>query len=601
MNAYFYLCSLKLLNLINRHLNNNLSKFEQEKSNVSTTEIDYTWSLISTSLLMSEQLNDTDKLYASLEDESLETIKDLLQRTSIVIPGYSKISECCLLDSQNKTASSFKEFIPLPSSFVEEEHYNYSSELPDFSPDKELYYAELYRQGEERYKALMIDGPFGCNSSIVKDNVLDIKALMLKVRNAIAHSNYEVIDSNYLRLYHVNKETKQLDFNVILNKEIILTIVDELNELASEKYQTFLEDYFYGDNKLLHSTIDLSDNDIISHLLSFEIFDEKDCREFLKNAKNNPKFYEENKWHDNFDKLMIIYHLMYDEIRPICDFGIIVNEYVYRKENGEIEPEYYTKLGYYQYFNSDYYQTNSDSDEKDSYKKNEIKLLLLTFLNCCILNGFNINENSLNISLDFSQMSIDEKIMNVFANKHLKLNQILVDDITQKISTLQRKIKDLNDKIEEGNTNLKLHGDIKNEYYLEKLPQQLELFGRLKTQSLLERDTFLQTLSEMEKQGDNYNFDKNLSNFILRHLRNSLAHGYVSFPNDINLENIGDTTICFKDYDSNDRTILTFKGEIRLFDLLNILTSEKYVRDIFGIFVQTTKELEQKPSLGHKK
>lgn len=594
MNMYFYLCSLKLLRLINQQLKKDkLPEIKQIKTGKTPIDVDHTWSLISTSLLMSEHLNNTDKLYVSLEDDSMETIKDLLQSTAMVMPGNSKISGCCFLDSQNKTAGSFKDAIPLSKSIIEEEHWDYSSELPTFSPEEELYFAELYRQGEERYKELMIDGPFGCNSSIIKDNVLDIKTLMLKVRNSIAHSNYEVIDSNYLRLYNVNNETKQLDFNVVLNKEIILTIIDELNELASNKYKMFLEDYFNGDNMLLHSTIELSDDDIITHLLSFEIFDEKDCREFLMSAKNNSKFYEENKWHDNFDKLMIIYHMMYDQIKPMCDLGIIVNEHIYRKDDGDIAPEYYTKLGYYQYFNSDYYQTNSDLDDKDSYKKNEIKLLLLAFFNCCILNGFNINENNLNTCLDFSKMLIDENIMATFMDKHLNHNKTLTDDINRKLSILQKTIKDLNDKIEKGNKDLKLHGNIQNEYYLVTLPQLLKNFEELKKQALLECESFSQTLSEMGSLGDNYNLNKNLSNFILRHLRNSLAHGYVSFPNDINLGNIEDTIICFKDYDSKDRTILTFKGEIRLVDLLNILISEKYIGDIFGIQNDKENELEQ--------
>ena len=118
----------------------------------------------------------------------------------------------------------------------------------------------------------------------------------------------------------------------------------------------------------------------------------------------------------------------------------------------------------------------------------------------------------------------------------------------------------------------------------------------MKNKAILERDDFLQTLSEMEKQGDNYNFNKNLSNFILRHLRNSLAHGCVSFPNDINLENVDDTIICFKDYDSNDRTILTFRGEIRLLDLLNVLTSETYLSDMFGMQKEKEQDFGQNSS-----
>ena len=124
MNKYFYFSSLKLLNLINKKLGtNNLVDFNPETLPKEIMDVDHTWTLISTSLLMSEHLNDTDKLYATLDEHSLETIKDLLQSTSMVMPGEAKISECCLLDSQNKTASSFKEFIPLPKTIEEEEQY----------------------------------------------------------------------------------------------------------------------------------------------------------------------------------------------------------------------------------------------------------------------------------------------------------------------------------------------------------------------------------------------------------------------------------------------------------------------------------------------
>ena len=51
------------------------------------------------------------------------------------------------------------------------------------------------------------------------------------VRNALAHSSYEVTDDNCIRLSHYNHETKKVDMNVLLSKDVVIPIIDIINEV----------------------------------------------------------------------------------------------------------------------------------------------------------------------------------------------------------------------------------------------------------------------------------------------------------------------------------------------------------------------------------
>ena len=72
-----------------------------------------------------------------------------------------------------------------------------------------------------------------------------------------------------------------------------------------------------------------------------------------------------------------------------------------------------------------------------------------------------------------------------------------------------------------------------------------------------------------------------ISAYILEHLRNSLAHGNIFFSDTIDLNDIGNLEITFIDY-YPDTTDESFKGTIKLEQLLTILNNDKFVSSIFA-------------------
>ena len=71
--------------------------------------------------------------------------------------------------------------------------------------------------------------------------------------------------------------------------------------------------------------------------------------------------------------------------------------------------------------------------------------------------------------------------------------------------------------------------------------------------------------------------NNNVNKYILKHLRNSLAHGNVSFVQGVDINNISDIVLLFKDEDNKEDT---FCGEIKLLDLLEQLIKDRYINSL---------------------
>ena len=82
------------------------------------------------------------------------------------------------------------------------------------------------------------------------------------------------------------------------------------------------------------------------------------------------------------------------------------------------------------------------------------------------------------------------------------------------------------------------------------------------------------------KNGVYYNYYEDLSDFIFRALRNSLAHGYVSITGDLT-SSFSEVELLFEDYNPNDNQ-LTFSGKIKFVDLLNCLLKEDVIINLYG-------------------
>lgn len=551
-NNYFYSCSKELLNqLLALSHNDNDEVLSNLKDN-----IDLIWVLISTSLLLSENLLKNHNIYKIINNKQFIMLENILDK-NIMDDEYEKFNSF-FLDENNKIINPFHNLI------------DDSQELKKMIED------------DQKLKDYT---NYGCNTSVITNEILDYKKLIIMVRNSLAHSNYEVIDENYLRLYHYNKNN-QLDFNVKINIIMVLTIIDELNELASKLYEPFLNEYYNRDAEIQFANRELPDDQITEYLLGFKVVNQEEIIEILEEAKKEKDYYPDFSKDNNFDKFSIIYNFIYNKIKPVCDYGIILNEVIYylRKNNKIIDDYFYEKYGYYDYFNSDFYKSN-EQNNKGSLKENKFKILLFSYLNTLLLYNYNSNHEIDYQKIDFSKMRISENIKKKYIESKYKniknlFNKLKIQEINLlKISQSINKLKEQMHNAKEQNnflTNILPNRieDLKKQYnlayssYLENKKQaQQELYNKL---------------FEISDLQDNVNLNLSLSEFIINHLRNSLAHGYVTFPNGINYNEIFETEICFEDFEKNNKEIMTFQGTIKIRDLIEELSKDEVINALFN-------------------
>jgi len=524
--------------------------------------VDYTWNIISSALLLSEHLWKNESVYQNISNTAIDNIEDIILQGALPVKG-EEISNNCLLDSHNNVANSIN-INDIQDGYLADE-----IEMLEYKINKKKDYATLKPFEQARLDFLddiFVNDVYGANDALVVNDKLDYRKFIIRVRHALAHSNYEFIDDNFIRLYHYNREKKALDFNVALNKKLIITILDEINESFYESGQEFANhwndvhrEYLYNRNKYL------DDEMILSLLGAYEALSKEKCQEILDKAKKHKDY----KNSENADKLNIVFESFLEYIRPVCSYGIIVNEFLYGNNDGLIDEEYYIKLGLYNYFNSELFDINMDSNPKE-YKKHKSELLLFSFLNSSLLNGVNLNNNEIDTIIDFSKMHIrDEDYKNATEGKS-KLTLDLSSQIKSKEKELLRATEALRRKALLYNEKYMREED----YYKKKLPEEIYYH-------IHERARIMNELKGLREKLQFVSFS-NLSNHILTHIRNCLAHGYIKLPNGLNQRDVCSTLIEFVDYNPSDKSEITFKGSIMFGDLLEILTNERYVTNVFG-------------------
>ena len=114
INTYQLLSSRAILRQLTTLLKNDgvLEKISSDYDSIinNDTPINHIWSLISTSLLISENLDKYDKAYTYFSSETKELISEKLllsERTHII----NEINGPCLLDSKNNVVDSFNDYI----------------------------------------------------------------------------------------------------------------------------------------------------------------------------------------------------------------------------------------------------------------------------------------------------------------------------------------------------------------------------------------------------------------------------------------------------------------------------------------------------------
>ena len=493
---------------------------------------------------------------------------------------------------------------------------------------------------------------YGCNDYIITDGNLDCKTLFHAIRNALAHSSYEVIDKNYIRIYGYNDENV-MNCNFKIQKNMIIEFINKLSN-----YNAFgnifpictLENPNY-DNAPIQTKKDLK-----SYLESIVVSDITDIKyhdlDTLKKLQMYASYLaqkENTDINENVDyKMLEMFE--YDYERKIYYLKMKLQNPMTRKTK-IIDSVIKSQLKYFMDYKS---EEKKLSESQISKIIDHIGQIADTFYNHSAVNQHEIIteliRNELNPSRNISMIiediiktssKSDGAIMDMLNDTSTKyidydkvikatvisyLNNILLYNYNEKkvdlsgldfsglkidvdfddlISKKNKRINDLkreNRNTYKSNKNMKKRlGDIiiqlervndeNQKARLTEEKQRLETILSQDNGSRQEKNSIEMTaLQEDLEDLKNRRVDNSC---ILEHLRNSLAHGNIFFSDTINLNDIGDLEITFIDY-YPDTVDESFKGTIKFRELLTTLSDEKFIISLFSKINERTIDNQPK-------
>ena len=493
---------------------------------------------------------------------------------------------------------------------------------------------------------------YGCNDYIFNDGNLDCKMLFHAIRNALAHSSYEVIDKDYIRIYGYN-DKKVMNCNFKIQKNMIIEFINKLSN-----YNAFgnifpictLENPNY-DNTSIQTKEALK-----SYLESIVISDITDVKyhdlDTLKKLQMYA-FYSAQKENTDINE-NVNYKMLemfeYDYERKIYYLKMKLQNPMTRKTK-IIDSVIKSQLKYFMDYKS---EEKKLSESQISKIIDHIGQIADTFYNHSAVNQHEIIteliRNELNPSRNISMIiediiktssKSDGAIMDMLNDTSTKyidydkvikatvisyLNNILLYNYNEKkvdlsgldfsglkidvdfddlISKKNKRINDLkreNRNTYKSNKNMKKRlGDIiiqlervndeNQKARLTEEKQRLETILSQDNGSRQEKNSIEMTaLQEDLEDLKNRRVDNSC---ILEHLRNSLAHGNIFFSDTINLNDIGDLEITFIDY-YPDTVNESFKGTIKFRELLTTLSDEKFIISLFSKINERTIDNQPK-------
>jgi len=550
------------------------------------------WQLISTALLMSEGLYKNEKTYSYITPEMIGNLEDKL-----MVSGLNDINQ--ILDSENQPTIVFASLFPnrIRLTSTDETRYFYDYKGDEIAPPETLEEDPFWtdEKPEEdlsiQYLKTFADDLIRAedsNSSILNGKKIDILQFIKMIRNALAHSSYEILNNNAIRVFHYNHAAKKLDLNVVLDQDTIITIIDILNEIVYKKYAEFNEFYLCDDfyNGEYFGKFDTGDDRLIEFIMSFDICNKEVAKRILNKAKENLLFFTPSydsdltmptlEDYDNANQLKAICQTINAFICPLCDYGIVINDLLYTQNNYIVSDELYEKYGVYEYLQGEFFPTTYALSSDPKYLENELKLKILSFLNCLLLtiNNEVHNNNLASHILDFSAMSIPEDIVKHFEEKHFNRNAVYIKRLRSELEANLNDSESIRKRVDAKKIVLEeKYRDI--DYFNITLPEEIKKLElqqeALKSQRIIKNNLLI----EISKDLIGYRYNEEMAIYILNALRNSLAHGNVRF--DENYSDLGDMLITFEDYSPENQTDLTFKGTIALGDLIKILISKENI------------------------
>ncbi|MDD6388375.1 MAG: hypothetical protein PUA68_04850, partial [Bacilli bacterium] len=237
MDIKLYTNNINILKEIDGITNNNMNE-TYNKENIETNNKEYIWDLISTTLFLQDKQCGHDIFNEILSDKKS-------MKKEVIDPSFEYDDLCYFLDENNKPICDICDF-----NFDEQEIEYYKKEHEEslFMMDEDEYerycsstnYSKNYDSYEKKdilfNKCLLGD-----------DGAIDYCKFVKKIRNSLAHSNYEIIDEKNIRIYEKDSKENYI-FNIKINNIVVINLIDFINRYIYKKVDS--------DNDVLNDLFD---------------------------------------------------------------------------------------------------------------------------------------------------------------------------------------------------------------------------------------------------------------------------------------------------------------------------------------------------------
>ncbi len=481
---------------------------------------------------------------------------------------------------------------------------------------------------------------YGCNDYIFTDGNLDCKMLFHAIRNALAHSSYEVIDKDYIRIYGYNDENV-MNCNFKIQKNMIIEFINRLSNYnafgnifpictlenpnydnapiqTKEDLKLYLEsivvsditDVKYHDLDTLKKlqmyasylaqkeNTDINENVDYKMLEMFE-YDYERKIYYLKMQLQNPMT-RKTKLIDSVAKSQLKYFMDYkleeqklsksqiskiiDHIGQIADTfynhsAVNQHEIITELIRNELNPSRNISM-----IIEDIVKTSSKSDGAIMDMLNDTSTKYIDYdkvIKSTVISYLNniLLYNYNEKKVDLSGLDFSGLKIDVDFDDLISKKNKRIDDLKRENRNIYKSNKNMKKRLGDITIQLERATDENQKASLTEEKQRLETILSQDNGSRQEKNSIEMTaLQEDLEDLKNRRVDNSC---VLEHLRNSLAHGNIFFSDTINLNDIGDLEITFIDYypDTIDES---FKGTIKFRELLTTLSDEKFIISLFS-------------------
>lgn len=497
---------------------------------------------------------------------------------------------------------------------------------------------------EQSYGYNVTNDTYGCNDYVYRDSKIDTKMIFHAIRNALAHSTYEVIDQDYIRIYGYDEKNNFMNCNFKVKKDIVIEFINKISSFRNfgNIFPICTLENPNVDNRSIGNPDELErylKNIIVSDV---EITKYSDLDELQTMQEYASYFARKNNPYPQYliTDTKLVDMLEYDYERKI---QFIKSKIANPMTKTAREIEIMTERGLNVFADFEYKKIKLTPEQIEKIKQ-QIALISDTFYNHSahnqhkivtelIKNELNPNRNISEIISDIikSKDKADGSIMDTLNEKSAMyvnydkvikasiiayLNNILLysfngnqidcsgldfsnmdKNLQPLIDTKQNRINGL---ISENRNIIKIIARNKKRIeVLEKMlsdesTQNIEnvIAEKLKKEEEIEElqlkiDKNQRIIEILEKEINSIKNNTYVDNyFILEHLRNSLAHGNIFFSDTIDINKIGQLEITFIDYypqkDKSKTPIESFRGTIKFSELLSCLNEEKFINSLFN-------------------